>query len=65
MLGFVPGAKEGTKAQINTQSARGHTAKTASEQKGLWEYKGENKQTMTPVAKKSFTKEVVLSLGLS
>ena len=55
----------GTQAQINTQRARGHTAKTASEQKGLGEHKGENKQTMTAVAKKSFTEEVVLDLGLS
>lgn len=53
MLGVVPGAKEGTQAHINTQSTRGHTAKTASEQKVLQEYKGENKQTMTAVAKKS------------
>ena len=42
MLGVVPGAREGTEAQINTQGARGHAAKTTSEQKGLWKYKGEN-----------------------
>ena len=33
VLGVEPGAREGTEAQINTQSSRGQAAKAMSEQK--------------------------------